>query len=52
MTDSLIPLQGEYLTSSESSGNSFYMMDMQKGIINGSASKPYSKGRIRLFYLF
>ena len=52
MTDSLIPLQGEYLTSSESSGNSFYMMDMQEGIINGSASKSYSRGRIRLFYLF
>ena len=52
MSDSLIPFQGEYLTSSESSGNSFYMMDMQEGIINGSASKPYSKGRIRLFYLF
>lgn len=52
MPDSLIPLQGEYLTSSESSGNSFYMMDMQEGIINGSASKSYSRGRIRLFYLF
>ena len=52
MPDCLIPLQGEYLTSSESSGNSFYMMDMQEGIINGSASKSYSKGRIRLFYLF
>lgn len=52
MPDSLILLQGEYLTSSESSGNSFYMMDMQEGIINGSASKSYSRGRIRLFYLF
>ena len=52
MPDSLIPLQGEYLTSSESSGNYFYMMDMLEGIINGSASKSYSRGRIRLFYLF
>ena len=50
--DSLIPLRGEYLTSSESSENSFYMMDMQEGIINGSCSKRFSKGRIRLFYLF
>ena len=50
--DNLIPLQGEYLTSSESSENTFYMMDMQEGIINGSSSKRFSKGRIRLFYLF
>ena len=52
MPDSMNPLQGEYLTSSESSEKSFYIMDMNEGIINGSASKPYSKGRIRLFYLF
>ena len=50
--DSLIPLQGEYLTSSESSENTFYMMDMQEGIVNGNCSKRFSKGRIRLFYLF
>ena len=50
--DNLIPLQGEYLTSSESSQNTFYMMDIQEGIINGSCSKRFSKGRIRLFYLF
>ena len=50
--DGLIPLQGEYLTSSESSQNTFYMIDIQEGIINGSCSKRFSKGRIRLFYLF
>lgn len=52
MPEHFTVMQGEYLTASESSEHSFYMMDMNEGIIHGSASKSYSKGRIRLFYLF
>lgn len=43
---------GEYLTSSESTGQSFYMMDMENGIITGILSKQYAKMQLRLFYLF
>ncbi|NDV57070.1 hypothetical protein [Bacteroides sp. 519] len=43
---------GEYLTSSESSSQSFYMMDMENGIITGTLSKQYAKMQLRLFYLF
>lgn len=43
---------GEYLTSSESTGQSFYMMDMENGIITGTLSKQYAKMQLRLFYLF
>jgi hypothetical protein len=43
---------GEYLTSSESTSQSFYMMDMENGIITGILSKQYAKMQLRLFYLF
>lgn len=43
---------GEYLTSSESTNQSFYMMDMENGIITGTLSKQYTKMQLRLFYLF
>lgn len=43
---------GEYLTSTESTSHSFYMMDMENGIITGTASKQYAKKQLRLFYLF
>ena len=43
---------GEYLTSSESANHSFYMMDMENGIITGTLSKQYAKMQLRLFYLF
>lgn len=42
----------EYLTSSESTSQSFYMMDMDNGIITGTLSKQYAKMQLRLFYLF
>ena len=43
---------GEYLTSSESTSQSFYMMDMENGIITGTLSKQYAKMQLRLCYLF
>lgn len=43
---------GEYLTSSESANQSFYMMDMENGIITGTLSKQYAKMQLRFFYLF
>ena len=43
---------GEYLTSSESTPQSFYMMDMENGIITRTLSKQYTKMQLRLFYLF
>lgn len=43
---------GEYLTSSESNSQSFYMMDVENGIITGTLSKQYAKMQLRLFYLF
>lgn len=43
---------GEYLTSSESTSRSFYMMDMENGIITGTLSKQYAKMQLHLFYLF
>lgn len=43
---------GEYLTSSESASQSFFMMDMGNGIITGTLSKQYAKMQLRLFYLF
>lgn len=43
---------GEYLTSSESTPQSFYMMDMENGIITRTLSKQYIKMQLRLFYLF
>ena len=46
------PLQGEYLTSSESGKDTFYMMDFTNGIVTGGLSKRYAKAKLRLFYLF
>ena len=43
---------GEYLTSTEQSDKSFYMIDFERGIITGGLSKQYSKLQLRLFYLF
>lgn len=43
---------GEYLTSSESDCQTFYMIDMEQGAITGICSKQYAKMQLRLFYLF
>lgn len=43
---------GEYITSTEQSDKSFYMIDFERGIITGGLSKQYSKLQLRLFYLF
>lgn len=44
--------KGEYLTSTEQSNTSFYMIDFDHGIIAGGLSKQYAKLQLRLFYLF
>ena len=44
--------RGEYLTSTEQSSSSFYMIDFDHGIIAGGLSKQYAKLQLRLFYLF
>jgi len=46
------PMQGEYLTASESSDKTFYLIDMENGIVTGTLSKQYAGLRLRLFYLF
>ena len=46
------PLQGEYLTCSESGKNTFYLMDFSNGIVTGGLSKRYAQAKLRLFYLF
>ena len=46
------PLQGEYLTCSESSKDTFYLMDFSHGIVTGGLSKRYAQAKLRLFYLF
>ena len=48
----IAPLQGEYLTSSESGKDTFYMMDFSHGIVAGGLSKRYARAKLRLFYLF
>ena len=45
-------MQGEYLTVSESSDKTFYLIDMENGIVTGTLSKQYAGLRLRLFYLF
>ena len=50
--DFFIPLDGDYLTSSESAPKSFYSIGFPNGVINGSPSKLYAKSKLRLFYLF
>ncbi len=46
------PLSGEYLTCTESSERTFYLIDMGNGIITGTPSKRYLGLRLRLFHLF
>lgn len=46
------PLEGEYLTCSESGKDTFYMMDFTHGIVTGGLSKRYARAKLRLFYLF
>lgn len=46
------PMRGEYLTVSESSDKTFYLIDMENGIVTGTLSKQYASLRLRLFYLF
>lgn len=48
----IAPLQGEYLTCTESGKDTFYMMDFTNGIVTGGLSKRYVKAKLRLFYLF
>lgn len=43
---------GEYLTSSEATATTVYIIDMTHGIMTGNASKRYFRGKLRLFYLF
>ena len=45
-------MQGEYLTVSESSDKTFYLIDMENGIVTGTLSKEDAGLRLRLFYLF
>lgn len=49
---SFVPLNGEYLTCSESSESTFYLMDFTYGIVSGNCSKRYVSAKLRLFYLF
>ncbi len=44
------PLQGEYLTCSESGKDTFYLMDFSHGIVTGGLSKRYAQAKLRLFY--
>ena len=46
-----IPI-GEYITSSEQTDKTTYMIDFTNGIIAGGLSKQYSSQQLRLFYLF
>lgn len=45
-------LSGEYLTSSEATEKTFYMIDFDHGVITGGLSKQYARLKLRLFYLF
>lgn len=48
----LAPLEGEYLTITESGKQTSYRMDFTYGIVTGQLSKRYAQGKLRLFYLF
>ncbi len=48
----LVVPEGEYLTSSESSEDNFYMFDFTRGILTGSFPKQFARMKLRLFYLF
>lgn len=43
---------GAYLTSSESSEDTFYSIDFNQGALTGHTSKRYTPLRVRLFYIF
>ena len=45
-------MSGEYLTSTESGADTFYLMDFTHGIVTGGLSKRYARAKLRLFYLF
>ena len=46
------PLEGEHLSSSESSDKTFYFLDFTTGAVAGGLSKRYAPMNVRLFYLF
>lgn len=46
------PLEGEHLSSSESSEKTFYFLDFTTGAVSGALSKRYAPMNLRLFYLF
>ena len=46
------PLEGEHLSSSESSEKTFYFLDFTTGVVAGGLSKRYAPMNLRLFYLF
>lgn len=43
---------GEYITCTEQSEKTFYLIDFNHGVITGGLSKQYSQLQLRLFYLF
>lgn len=43
---------GAYITCTEQSDKTFYMIDYDYGVITGGLSKQYAKLQLRLFYLF
>jgi len=50
--DGFTPLEGSYLSSSESSSSTFYMFDFTDGAIAGAFSKRFARLKLRLFYVF
>lgn len=44
--------KGEYITSTEQTDKTAYMIDFTQGIIAGGLSKQYASLQLRLFYLF
>ena len=43
---------GEYLSSSESSDDTFYMFDFSHGVVAGMFPKQFTRLKLRLFYIF
>lgn len=52
LSEQIEPLNGEYITCSESSPNTIYGIEMNKGIVMGNYSKQYANLKLRLFYIF
>ncbi len=46
------PMEGEHLSSSESTAKTFYFLDFTTGAVAGGISKSYTPMNLRLFYLF